>query len=75
MPQNKAGSVRKRAISAFLGPYCVEVHKSFCRCGHRRQAFGVIEDGKLLVSETGTGQGQPISPLLANGDRLLRGSR
>jgi RNA-directed DNA polymerase len=27
---------------------------------------GVIEDGKLLVSKTGTGQGQPISPLLAN---------
>ena len=27
---------------------------------------GVIEDGKLLGSETGTGQGQPISPLLAN---------
>jgi retron-type reverse transcriptase len=27
---------------------------------------GVIEDGKLLVSETGTGQGKPISPLLAN---------
>jgi retron-type reverse transcriptase len=26
---------------------------------------GVIEDGRLLVSETGTGQGQPISPLLA----------
>src|ERR1039457_5386812 len=24
---------------------------------------GVIEDGKLLVSETGTGQGQPITPL------------
>jgi hypothetical protein len=24
---------------------------------------GVIEDGRLLVSETGTGQGQPISPL------------
>ena len=27
---------------------------------------GVIEDGRLLGSETGTGQGQPISPLLAN---------
>ena len=27
---------------------------------------GVIDDGKLLVSETGTGQGQVISPLLAN---------
>jgi len=27
---------------------------------------GVIEGGRLLVSETGTGQGQPISPLLAN---------
>jgi group II intron reverse transcriptase/maturase len=28
--------------------------------------IGVIEEGRLLVSETGTGQGQPISPLLAN---------
>ena len=27
---------------------------------------GVIEEGTLLVSETGTGQGQTISPLLAN---------
>lgn len=27
---------------------------------------GYIDDGKLLVSETGTGQGQTISPLLAN---------
>jgi RNA-directed DNA polymerase len=27
---------------------------------------GVIEAGRLLVSETGTGQGQVISPLLAN---------
>jgi RNA-directed DNA polymerase len=27
---------------------------------------GVIEEGRLLVSETGTGQGQMISPLLAN---------
>ncbi|HYV72712.1 MAG TPA: reverse transcriptase domain-containing protein, partial [Candidatus Binatia bacterium] len=27
---------------------------------------GVIDDGRLLVSETGTGQGQIISPLLAN---------
>jgi len=28
--------------------------------------IGVIDQGQLLVSETGTGQGQPISPLLAN---------
>jgi RNA-directed DNA polymerase len=28
--------------------------------------IGVIEAGRLLVSETGTGQGQIISPLLAN---------
>jgi retron-type reverse transcriptase len=27
---------------------------------------GVIEDGRLQVMETGTGQGQIISPLLAN---------
>jgi RNA-directed DNA polymerase len=27
---------------------------------------GVIDDGPLLMSETGTGQGQTISPLLAN---------
>ena len=27
---------------------------------------GVIEEGRLLVSETGTGQRQTISPLLAN---------
>ena len=27
---------------------------------------GVIDQGQLLMSETGTGQGQPISPLLAN---------
>ena len=27
---------------------------------------GVIEEGRMLVSETGTGQGQTISPLLAN---------
>ena len=27
---------------------------------------GVIENGRLLVTETGTGQGQVISPLLAN---------
>jgi len=28
--------------------------------------IGVMEEGRLLVSETGTGQGQVISPLLAN---------
>ena len=27
---------------------------------------GAIDNGELIVSETGTGQGQPISPLLAN---------
>jgi RNA-directed DNA polymerase len=27
---------------------------------------GVLDDGRLLVTETGTGQGQVISPLLAN---------
>ena len=29
-------------------------------------SVGVIDDGRLLLSETGTGQGQVISPLLAN---------
>jgi RNA-directed DNA polymerase len=29
-------------------------------------SVGVIDDGRLLVSETGTGQGQIVSPLLAN---------
>ena len=29
-------------------------------------SVGVIDDGRLLVTETGTGQGQVISPLLAN---------
>lgn len=28
--------------------------------------IGVVDEGRLLVSETGTGQGQIISPLLAN---------
>ena len=28
--------------------------------------IGAIDDGRLLLSETGTGQGQVISPLLAN---------
>ena len=28
--------------------------------------MGVVDDGRLLVSETGVGQGQVISPLLAN---------
>ena len=28
--------------------------------------IGVVDDGRLLESETGTGQGQIISPLLAN---------
>ena len=32
----------------------------------KRIIVGVIENGRLLVSETGTGQGQIISPLLAN---------
>ena len=27
---------------------------------------GVVDDGRLLMSETGTGQGQVVSPLLAN---------
>ena len=27
---------------------------------------GVVDEGRLLTSETGTGQGQIISPLLAN---------
>jgi retron-type reverse transcriptase len=29
-------------------------------------SVGVIDDGRLLQSETGTGQGQIINPLLAN---------
>src|SRR6266545_1802079 len=29
-------------------------------------SVGVVDEGRLLVSETGTGQGQTISPLLAN---------
>ena len=39
---------------------------SVLRLIHKWIKVGVIEEGKLLVSETGTGQGQPISPLLSN---------
>jgi hypothetical protein len=34
--------------------------------------IGVIDESRLLVSETGTGEGQTISPLLANVIPALR---
>jgi RNA-directed DNA polymerase len=40
--------------------------ESVLRLIRKRIQVGVIEEGRLLVSETGTGQGQTISPLLAN---------
>ena len=36
------------------------------RWNKRGRGGNVIDDGRLLASETGTGQGQIISPLLAN---------
>src|ERR1700682_114745 len=39
---------------------------SVLRLIRKRIQVGIIEEGRLLVSETGTGQGQTISPLLAN---------
>jgi RNA-directed DNA polymerase len=40
--------------------------RSLLRLIRKWMHVGVIEDGRLLVTETGTGQGQVISPLLAN---------
>ena len=37
-----------------------------CRLIGKWISVGAIDGGKLIVSETGTGRGQPISPLLAN---------
>jgi group II intron reverse transcriptase/maturase len=39
---------------------------SILRLIHKWINTGVMDDGRLLVSDTGTGQGQIISPLLAN---------
>jgi len=39
---------------------------SVLRLIRKGMQVGVIDEGRLLVSETGTGQGQTISPLLAN---------
>jgi hypothetical protein len=47
------------ASSTLLLKFLLEAEGRVYRCG-------VIEEGRLLVSETGTGQGQTISPLLAN---------
>ncbi len=55
----RSGPMQRQAISA-LGD------RRITRLAQKWLRAGVLEDGAVTVSETGTGQGSVISPLLAN---------
>ena len=62
--QDYFGSIVRARLMEFLGHRVAD--KDILRLIGKWLAVGVIEDGRLLLSENGTYQGSVISPLLAN---------
>lgn len=62
--QDYFGSIVRKQLMEFLGKRVVD--QDILRLIGKWLAVGVIEDGRLLLSENGTYQGSVISPILAN---------